>query len=190
MNGITDDAELKRIRENAEPLTPRDETEIAIGLSGKILIAGHAFPAPSAAVLAMLELIKSPFVGEEDINLSDLLDLDIFRALYVIGKRRGALMPILRMKHQEEAFARMETPNDAAGVYVIAEQQKKLAELRAEFDAEVLQYAETLGCFHIADAATEIGAYLALAGGFEMLPDPEPGDSKKKDITTSITSQV
>ncbi len=35
------------------------------------------------------------------------------------------------------------------------------------------------GIFDATEAENDIGAYLALASGFEMLPDPEEGSKKK-----------
>lgn len=55
----------------------------------------------------------------------------------------------------------------------------ELADAEAEFDAAALRFGESLGTFDVAEAANDIGAYLALASGFEMLPDPEEGSKKK-----------
>ena len=87
---------------------------------------------------------------------------------------------------REEALDRLKNQFDAEKyphvALIVAEQLKGVADAQAEFDAAAMRFAESLGAFHIADAASEIGTYLALAGGFSMLPDN--GGSKKKDAST------
>ena len=158
-----------------------DDLETCVGLSGKVEIAGREFPAPCAGVLAMLEQIASPFVAE---GKSGIDQLDIFRALYLLSEREKAVLPILRIKRMEAQLTKLPEPSDAAALFVVAEQRRRLAELEAEFDAAALRFGESLGAFDAAEAARDVGAYLALAGGFDMLPDPESG-SKKNSAGTS-----
>ena len=145
-------------------------------LSGKIVIANREFPAPTAGVLAMLEQIQSPFIAEGNGKVEQL---DILRALYLLSEREKALLPILRIRHLETQLEAIPEPSDAAALFVLIEQRKKLADVEAEFDAAALRFGESLGTFDVAEAANDIGAYLALASGFEMLPDPEEGSKKK-----------
>ncbi len=139
--------------------------------------------APAAAVIAMLELIKSPFV-DGDIE-REIDDMDVFRALYLFSERDKAVSPILRWMRREEALDRLKNQFNAEKyphvALIVAEQLKGVADAQAEFDAAAMRFAESLGAFHIADAASEIGTYLALAGGFSMLPE---NGSKKKDAST------
>ena len=131
----------------------------------------------------MLELIQSPFV-DGDIN-REVNDMDVFRALYLLSERDKAVSPILRWMRREEALDRLKNQFDVEKyphvALIVAEQLKGVADAQAEFDAAAMRFAESLGAFHIADAASEIGMYLALAGGFSMLPE---SDSKKKDAST------
>ena len=127
----------------------KDDLETCIALSGKIVIANREF------------------------------QLDILRALYLLSEREKALLPILRIRHLESQLEAIPEPSDAAALFVLIEQRKKLADAEAEFDAAALRFGESLGTFDVAEAANDIGAYLALASGFEMLPDPEEGSKKK-----------
>lgn len=178
------DSEIRKILDEPEGNTPRDHLELAVGAGGKVRIVGHEFPAPAAAVIAMLELIQSPFV-DGDIN-REVNDMDVFRALYLLSERDKAVSPILRWMRREEALDRLKNQFNAEKyphvALIVAEQLKGVADAQAEFDAAAMRFAESLGAFHIADAASEIGTYLALAGGFSMLPDN--GGSKKKDAST------
>ncbi len=163
------DPEIKKILEEGIH-EKKDDLETCIALSGKIVIANREFPAPTAGVLAMLEQIQSPFIAEGNGKVEQL---DILRALYLLSEREKALLPILRIRHLETQLEAIPEPSDAATLFVLIEQRKKLADAEAEFD-------------DVAEAANDIGAYLALASGFEMLPDPEEG-SKKKSGGISIS---
>ncbi len=169
------DPEMKKILEEGIH-EKKDDLETCIALSGKIVIANREFPAPTAGVLAMLEQIQSPFIAEGNGKVEQL---DILRALYLLSEREKALLPILRIRHLESQLEAIPEPSDAAALFVLIEQRKKLADAEAEFDAAALRFGESLGTFDVAEAANDIGAYLALASGFEMLPDPEEGSKKK-----------
>ena len=175
--------EIKQILDEPEGNTPLDHLELAVGAGGKVQIAGHEFPAPAAAVIAMLELIKSPFV-DGDID-REVNDMDVFRALYLLSERDKAVSPILRWMRREEALERLKNQFNAEKyphvALIVAEQLKGVADAQAEFDDAAMRFAASLGAFRIAEAASEIGTYLALAGGFAMLPD---NGSKKKDAST------
>lgn len=169
------DPELERIaREGVHNAS--DDLETLVGLSGRVEIAGREFPAPCTGVLALLEQIASPFVAE---GRPEVDQLDVFRALYVLSEREKVLMPILRAKRLESQLERLPEPKDAASMYVVMEQRRKLAEAQAGFDADALAFGTTLGRFDLTEAIRDIGAYLTLAGGFEMLPNPEDGAKKK-----------
>lgn len=103
--------EIKQILDEPEGNTPLDHLELAVGAGGKIQIAGHEFPAPAAAVIAMLELIKSPFV-DGDID-REVNDMDVFRALYLLSERDKAVSPILRWMRREEALERLKNQFNA-----------------------------------------------------------------------------
>lgn len=193
---ISNDSELESLIHAAEGTSAADQHELAVAVSGKIVIANIEFPAPAAAVLALLESIRSPFVPDPAATDEELktpcTDLDVFRALYLLAKREDAVMPILRMKRREAALERLEEnlkERDPQAMLVLAGQYRELADMEAEFDERCFKFAETLGSFDVSEAASAIGMYLAMAGGFSMLPEPEgKSDSKKKSLSTSITS--
>ena len=148
------DSEIRKILDEPESNTPRDHLELAVGAGGKVRIAGHEFPAPAAAVIAMLELIQSPFV-DGDIN-REVNDMDVFRALYLLSERDKAVSPILRWMRREEALDRLKNQFDVEKyphvALIVSEQLKGVADAQAEFDAAAMRFAESLGAFHIADA--------------------------------------
>ena len=176
--------EIKQILDEPEGNTPLDQVELTVAAGGKIQIAGFTLPAPAAAVIAMLELIDSPFVtGREN---DEVTDLAVFRALYLIAERDKAVPPILRWKRREEALERLknqfDTEESPQTVLITAEMLKTIADAQAEFDIAAMRFGESLGAFNIADAASQLGFYLSLAGGFDMLPND--GGSKKKQPLT------
>ena len=125
------DPEIKKILEEGIH-EKKDDLETCIALSGKIVIANREFPAPTAGVLAMLEQIQSPFIAEGNGKVEQL---DILRALYLLSEREKALLPILRIRHLETQLEAIPEPSDAAALFVLIEQRKKLADAEAEFDA-------------------------------------------------------
>lgn len=179
--------EIRKIIEEPEGNTARDKLELAVSAGGRVEIAGREFPAPAAAVIAMLELIDSPFVsGYGD---AEPASLDVFRALYVLSEREKAVGPILRWVRREEALERLknqfEADSSPQGILILAEMLKSIADAQAEFDAAAVKFGESLGVFNIADAASDLATYLALSGGFAMLPEAE--GAKKKDASTLIS---
>lgn len=180
------DQKIQEILDAPEGNTARDQLELAVMASGTIEIAGHPFPAPAAAAIATLGLIGSPFVGEEDVEFDDLA---VFHALYILSSREKVLGSILRWKRREEALERWKeecsSTESPQAMLIIGEMLKEIADAKARFDEEALLYGEKLGAFDIASAASEIGTYLSLAGGFDMLPD---GDGEKKRASMILTS--
>ena len=121
------DPEMKKILEEGIH-EKKDDLETCIALSGKIVIANREFPAPTAGVLAMLEQIQSPFIAEGNGKVEQL---DILRALYLLSEREKALLPILRIRHLESQLEAIPEPSDAAALFVLIEQRKKLADAQA-----------------------------------------------------------
>ena len=73
------DSEIRKIQDEPEGNTPRDHLELAVGAGGKVRIAGHEFPAPAAAVIVPVDLIKSPcVVGDIE---REIVEMDGGRAL-------------------------------------------------------------------------------------------------------------
>lgn len=179
------DEQIRQILDEAEGNTSRDQLELSVAAGGQIEIAGRMFPAPAAAVLAMLEVIGSPFVADGVPAEPEALTL--FRALYLIGERSRALPSVLRWKRREEALDRLQKqfrPEDSPQTAIlVAEMLKSIADARADFDAAALRYGESLGAFSIVSATADLGVYLSLSGGFALLPEKE--GNKKKDILTS-----
>lgn len=178
------DEQIREILAAPDGGSARDALEMTVAAGGRIEIAGRQFPAPAAAVIAILELIGSPFVADTE---TEMTDLDVFRALYLIAEREKALPPVLRWQRRSEALETLKNQiADTASpqsVMVIAEMMQRIADAQAEFDAEALRYGESLGVFSVASAASELGVYLSLSGGFAMLPAKE--GAKKKDGSTS-----
>lgn len=178
------DPEIRRILETAGTPTPGEQLELAVAAGGMAEIAGHEFPAPTAATLALLEVIRSPFIS--DGGDGTIGPLDTFRALYILHERERAALPVLRVNRQRAALAALPEPADPALAMVRAGEVEKLSAAEAEFDAAAVAFADSLGAFNPAAAAGELGVYLALSSGFSMLPD-SGGEDKKKDITTLTT---
>lgn len=154
-----------------------DNVEMVIALSGKVEIAGREFPAPAAAVVALLDAIESPFVADTG---RDATSIDIFRAIYLIAKRSAAALPVLRLMRMKEALEKAEA--DLPEI-IIESQKQAIIEAEADLDVAALAYCEGLGQFNPTEAARDIGAYLSMATGFSMLPHNRSGDKKKQDIT-------
>ena len=104
------DPELKKIADAAEN-TPLDKVELGMGLGGNMEIAGKSLPPPAAAVIAMLEMIGSPFVSDE----GEMTDLAVFQALYIVAEREKAVAPILRWQRREEALERLKKRSRQSG---------------------------------------------------------------------------
>lgn len=156
-----------------------DNMEMVAALGGQVEIAGRAFPAPCAAVVALLDAIDSPFVS--DTGGSDVTTLDIFRAIYLIGARESATLPVLRLMRRKKAFDDLADADDQIGGAMIAARRQAIADADAELDAAAVNYCSGLGSFSPAAAAKDIGEYLTMATGFSMIPRDE--GSKKKTGT-------
>lgn len=177
---------LKQIAEEPEFAgSAADNLEMAVALTGQVEIAGRAFPAPAAAVIALLDAIESPFVS--DAGAGEVTTLDIFRAIYLIGERQKAALPVLRMMRRKKALEAMPGGEGEAGGVLAASRRQSLADAEAELDAAAVEYCAGLGSFSPAAAAREIGDYLAMATGFGMIPRQEDGEGKKKAATTSTS---
>lgn len=156
-----------------------DNMEMAAALGGQVEIAGRAFPAPAAAVVALLDAIDSPFVS--DTGGSDVTTLDIFRAIYLIGARESATLPVLRLMRRKKAFAGLVDADDQIGNAMNAARRQAIADAEAEMDAAAVNYCSGLGSFSPAAAAKDIGEYLTMATGFSMIPR-DSGSKKKTGI--------
>ncbi|MDD3154931.1 MAG: hypothetical protein PHS41_08685 [Victivallaceae bacterium] len=167
-----------------------DNAEMAAALGGVVSIANQHFPAPSAAVIALLDAIQSPFVAanyDESHPDGTLSSMDFFRAAYLLAERKNAAPGVLMIARRRAALEKLSLPDDAAGMMVRASMIGKVAEAEADFDAAAVAWGEKLGCFSLPEAVNDLFAYLAMATGFEMLPDD--GDDKKK-ATAAPTSTV
>ena len=111
-----------------------DNMEMVAALGGQVEIAGRAFPAPCAAVVALLDAIDSPFVS--DTGGSDVTTLDIFRAIYLIGARESATLPVLRLMRRKKAFDDLADADDQIGGAMIAARRQAIADAEAELDAK------------------------------------------------------
>lgn len=187
---MTDGDKLRQLIEAPEfDGSAADGAELAVALTGRVEIAGREMPAPSAAVIALLDALESPFVAED---AGEATLLDIFRALYVIGARDQVALPVLRLMRKRAALDKLREDSEddgdqgETGRLLAASSHQAVADAEAEFDAAALAYGEGLGCFPPADAARDIGEYLAMATGWSMLPQMQ-GDTKKKPGTVSIS---
>lgn len=155
-----------------------DNAEMAVALGGRIEIAGHEFPAPSLAVVALLDAIESPFVDEQKPSVGII---DIFRAIYLIAQRDKASVPVLRMMRRRTAMDAAAEISGAEAQVMLSSIRQAVADAEAEFDAAALEFGNGLGAFSPADAARDIGDYLAMCTGFTMIP----GDGSKKKSATA-----
>lgn len=153
-----------------------DNAEMTVALTGQVEIAGRLFPAPAAAVIALLDAINSPFVS--DTGAGQVETLDIFRAIYLIGERKKVAGPVLRLFRRKKDLEKMEGEEDKTGGVLVASRRQSIADAEAELDAAAVEYCAGLGSFSPAGAAREIGEYLTMATGFSMLP--MHGDAGKK----------
>jgi hypothetical protein len=163
-----------------------DNLEMAVALTGQVEIAGRAFPAPAAAVVALLDAIDSPFVSEDAGEKVD--SLDIFRAIYLIGERQKAALPVLRLMRQKKALEAMSGGEDNPDGVLVAARRQSIADAEAELDAAAVEYCAALGSFSPAAAAGEIGDYLTMATGFGMLPRSVDDGKKKTGTGTTLIS--
>ena len=180
------DPELKKIADAAEN-TPLDKVELGMGLGGNMEIAGKSLPPPAAAVIAMLEMIGSPFVSDE----GEMTDLAVFQALYIVAEREKAVAPILRWQRREEALERLKNElsgqDDPQTVLILANLFNQIADAKAEFDLAAVRFCDSFfGSFNVNTAASELGFYLSIAGGFDMLPSD--GSSSKKNDSSTLSS--
>ena len=180
------DPELKKIADAAEN-TPLDKVELGMGLGGNMEIAGKSLPPPAAAVIAMLEMIGSPFVSDE----GEMTDLAVFQALYIVAEREKAVAPILRWQRREEALERLKNElsgqEDPQTVLILANLLNQIADAKAEFDLAAVRFCDSFfGSFNVNTAASELGFYLSIAGGFDMLPSD--GSSSKKNDSSTLSS--
>lgn len=164
--------------------SPADNLEMAVALTGQVEIAGHVFPAPAAAVIALLDAIESPFVS--DTGGGVVTTLDIFRAIYLIGERQKAAGPVLRLMRRKKALEAVSGEEDKSGGVLAASRRQLIADAEADLDAAAVEYCAGLGSFSPAAAAREIGDYLTMATGFSMLP--RQADDGKKKTGTTLTS--
>ncbi len=182
------DPEVEKILESPEGGAARDRVESAVAASGRIEIAGREYPAPSAAAYALLETIGSPFVAAGETPEEELSSMAVFRALYVLSERENAVAPILRWQRRKSTLealkSRLDGDRSPQAVLVLSSMLKEAADAEAQFDLAALEFAGSLGAFHVASAAEDIFFYLSACSGFSMIPRTGDG-SKKKDITTS-----
>lgn len=158
-----------------------DGVEMLAALGGQVLIAGRAMPAPSAGVVALLDALESPFVSPD--GSGEASCLDVFRALWAIGAGKGACLRVFGLMRRRRALEALEGLEGAAGL--LETRAAALADEEAALDAEATEYASGLGCFSPAEAAREIGDYLAMATGISMLPCAEEDKKKAAAASTS-----
>lgn len=153
-----------------------DNMEMVAALGSQVEIAGRAFPAPCAAALALLDAIQSPFVADDKRTATQL---DVLRALYVLGNREKAAYPILRMQRRQDAVEKLqEQQADEARLLLTSQALNALADEEARLDAAAVGWCAQLGAFSVSDAARDIGVWLSLATGFGMLPREADGQKK------------
>ncbi len=173
----------KLFHEELEPLGLQN-LEISVITGGRVVIAGHEYPAPAAAVFAHLELIDSPFVHLSDNRDPELID--VFRALYLLRKREivaPQLLEISRRQYQLDRLAEHVKNPGAEAIEALHRLGQDLAEAWTKFDADVLAFGESLEAFNYSTACSEIQLYLSMSGGFKLLPpEDNPQESKKNGV--------
>ncbi len=186
------DPEIEKILTEPDGASARDRVELAVGITERVTIAGREFPAPSAAVFALLETIRSPFVSGDDLPDDAFAGMAVFRALYVLSAREKAVAPILQWQRRRDALESLQKKiagdNSPQTVLILAELIRQEATAEAHFDAAALAFADTLGAFSVTEAVQDIMFYLSLAGGFVLLPNSDEQGVKKNEPTTSSGS--
>ena len=175
--------ELNNIISDDEKLDDLLVDESLVALGGELEIAGIKLPPPTAGVLMLLEVIESPFTALEPPE-SITLD-EIIRSLWIIINRENAVQTVTdhvqALKSAKYAFEKTEkTPEHLAVYFDFIERMNELD----DFDAQIAEFAISLGPLDPVEAAAKIAKYLKICmGGYALLP--ESGNAcKKKDIST------
>ncbi len=188
---LANDADIDRLMaEDADPVALQ-HLELAVMIGGRVVIGGREYPAPVAAVFPCLEMIGSPFA--ELSRQAEPTLIDIFRALYLLRHRETVVPQLLRISREQLQLDRLSehlgtarlTPEAVGALVAVG---KPLAAAWAEFDAAVIEWGCTLESFNYAQAMAELQMYLALSGGFRMIPPSVNQDSSKKNVTTPTGS--
>jgi len=163
--------------------SPADALELAAAAGGAAEIAGKPVPTPTAAAVALLDALGSPFVTDagRDVNY-----IDVARALYVIAAREKAALPALRVFRRREMAEPRGDGDDDLALATRLGAAERLADAEADFDRAAVDFLASLGPLSLAAASRDIARYLALCSGFEMLPE-DPDAGKKKAGATSTT---
>lgn len=168
-------AEEQRFEEDAETLQ---------ALGAPLEIGETELPEPTTGVLALLDIIKSPFVyaDKED----DVISIhDYYKAIYVISSGRDAIKDIYSLRKSQDKLERAENIAEKSpeffAVYLSVTQA--LSEQEAEFDAKCFEFGAELGVIDIEKSIKELSDYIQICfGGFGILPTNN--DEKK---TTDMT---
>jgi hypothetical protein len=171
---LESDPELRRIAERVDDRNT-DSMEAAAAIGAPCVVCGMTMPQPTAGTLTLLELLGSPFLTGGMPTRED-----VEKAAYVIHARVAAVKPIFAafrfQQKMQDVKAIAEKSPDALMVWLRFAHDSSAA--WADFDTKAAEFAQTLGVYRFDDAVSDIYAYLALCGGFAMIPDS--GDAEKK----------
>jgi hypothetical protein len=197
---VGSDEELNRLFHEQAAELPLKDAELLVAISGKILIAGKQFPAPTAGTISLLEIIESPFISTGESNST--MDLtDAFEALLILKERKAIAIYLLAIKKYQLTLERLQekaktdqSPELAEAVVKAAE---KLDGARTYFSNLASQFAQDeFGDTDISSIFDDLQMYLGMSGGYDMLPSQAfPGTTKKNrrfdaDWLTHIVATV
>jgi len=157
-----------------------DQVEMAAALGGMCEIAGMKLPAPSAAVIALLDAIQSPYMQDESSEV-EITRVDVARTLYIIGKRKDACLPIMRLMRRKEFC---ESLSDSVDETLKIGLQREIADAQAELDVAAVDYIGDF-VFNDATASKDIGRYLMMCTGLSMIPTKETEKKNSDGILTT-----
>lgn len=179
---IAEDQKLNELFSAPRTEEALTDLETGMSLTSVCCIAGLKFPAPTIGVMAMLELIGSPFA---DMRVAEAELMDVLRCLYLLSEREKALPEITEIKRLQLSVDRLknECVKQPELLKIAMDFERRQARIWAAFDQRVIKFGETLGTLNLPETANTLFRYLSIAGGFDMLPDLQinkTDDVKKK----------
>lgn len=192
------DEELNRCFHEQAVELPLKDAEFLVAACGGILVAGKQFPAPSAVIISLLEIIDSPFLDRNK-STDDIVLADAIAVMYILRKRKVAIPYLLDVKMNQLVLERLQNSTDKDHDDI----KTAIAFYRENVNRsmEVFRAAALENCLDVADCdeytvVRQLQMFLDMAGGFDMLPQLTLSDSKKRlrmfdmDWLTHIVAMV
>lgn len=153
------------------------DMETAISLEGDLEINGILFPPPTTAILVLLDLIQSPFIGSGNPTYQD-----IYNALFILKFRENSFKDCYGMFAAKKYLDKYEYLVDKSPEYL-----EIVLKYRAEYENKLQKFftlaagfGSSLGVIKLDEVSVKLENYLMNCfGGFAMAPNN--GEHKKKD---------